>query len=393
MKYVDIHKKTISIFTSTRAEYHLLHNLIKKINEAEDFELDLIVSGTHLSEKYGHTIDDIISDGFVIGETIDILDDEINVNTTISKALLGCAGHFERVKPDMLIVLGDRYEILGPVIAAANALIPIAHIHGGETTEGAIDEMVRHAVTKFSYLHFAGCEAYRKRIIQLGEQPDRVFNVGTLGAENILTQKYMTRHELELDLNFNIDKYGLVTFHPVTLEVDSAKIQINELMDALLEFPDMTFLITKSNADMGGNIINSILDKYGELYPNKFKVVTSLGMKRYLSAMKYSCMVIGNSSSGILEAPIMKIPTINIGDRQKGRIQTDSIINCKPVKQDIITAINEALKDDFVSKIKNQQCIYGDGNTSTKIVGEIRNAFNNGIDLKKKFYDIEFEVK
>ena len=383
--------KTISVFTSTRAEYCLLYNLIKRINNAEDLKLDLIVSGTHLSYKYGHTIDEIYKDGFPISETIEILDEKEDVDEAISKALIGSSGHFKRVNPDMLIVLGDRYEVLGPVIAAANAKIPIAHIHGGETTEGAVDEEIRHAVTKFSYLHFTGCEEYKKRVLQLGETEDRVFNVGTLGTENIMNQPLMTLEELGKNLDINnlkLEKYGLVTFHPVTLEHEDASIQMKELMDAMLSFEDMFFIVTKSNADAGGQKINDMWDEFEKKYPNKIKVVFSLGLIRYLSAMKYCEAVIGNSSSGILEAPVMRVPTINIGDRQKGRIQTESIINCGMNKNEIISAMNKAFSKEFHDKIKDMPCIYGDGKTSERIIEKIRESFEKGIDLKKKFNDI-----
>ena len=380
--------KTISVFTSTRAEYGLLYNLIKRINEADDLKLDLIVSGTHLSHKYGHTIDEIYKDGFKISEIIEIINQNEDVDEAISKALLGSSRHFKTVKPDMLIVLGDRYEILGPVIAAANARIPIAHIHGGETTEGAVDEAIRHAVTKFSYLHFTGCEEYRRRVVQLGESEDRVFNVGTLGTENILLQPLLSLKELEGELGFKLDNYGLVTFHPVTLEGENVEKQMHELMDAMLFIDNMRFIVTKSNADAGGDKINDMWDEFEKKHSDKVKVVYSLGLKKYLSAMKYCKAVIGNSSSGILEAPVMKVPTVNIGDRQKGRIQADSIINCNAYKDEIVKAINRAVSDEFRENIKNIPCIYGDGSTSELIIEKIRESFKKGINLKKKFNDI-----
>lgn len=385
--------KKICVFTATRAEYHLLYSIIKHINEDDELELDLVVSGTHLLYKYGHTIDAIIQDGFPISESFYIMEDsenEYDVDRIISRALLNCSRHFRTSRPDMLIVLGDRYEILGPVIAAANALIPIAHIHGGETTEGAVDEAIRHAVTKFSYLHFACCEEYRHRIIQLGESPTRVFNTGALGVENIYKYPKMTRTELEVDLQFDLKKFGLVTFHPVTLELFTAKKQITELMEALLEIKDMTFIITKANADAGGTTINQVLDSYGQLYPRKFKIAPSLGMLRYSSAMKYCEMVIGNSSSGILEAPTFKVPTINIGDRQKGRLQAKSIINCEPLKNDILKAIEKGMGADFRKEISSMLPLYGTGNTSEQIIAQIKKSLNQGICLKKKFYDVNF---
>lgn len=382
--------KRITVFTATRAEYHLLYSVIKKIDADTDLDLDLIVSGTHLSHKYGYTVDQIISDGFKISKEIPIIDEEqeTDIDVAISKVLLGCSEHFKHVKSDFLIILGDRYELLGAVIAATNALIPIAHIHGGETTEGAIDEAIRHAVTKFSYLHFTCCEPYRKRVIQLGEDPKRVFNVGALGVENILNQLLMSRTELSQNLEFDLNKFGLVTFHPVTLENATSEEQVKELLNALLSFNDMTFVITKANADNGGEKINNILDEYGNLYKDKLKIVSSLGMMRYLSAMKYCELVIGNSSSGILEAPSFKVPTINIGDRQRGRIQAESIINCTPIKESIINAMNRGLDSTFRKSIKDMLPLYGTGNASTEIIKVIKEFLEKPIDLKKKFFDI-----
>lgn len=388
--------KKICVFTATRAEYHLLNPVIRRIADEADMELDLIVSGTHLLEKYGHTIDAIYNDGFLITEKLPILEEdkeEYDVDEVIAKALIGSSRHFQKHHPDMLVVLGDRYEILGPVIAAANARIPIAHIHGGETTEGAVDEAVRHAVTKFSYLHFACCDEYRHRIIQLGEAPDRVFNVGALGVENIFHGGKMTREELEDDLGADLTRFSLVTFHPVTLEENTAESQICELMEALLEVDNMTFIITKANADIGGSVINRIIEDYEAKYPAKFKVVASLGMIRYSSAMKYCEMVIGNSSSGILEAPTFKIPTVNIGDRQKGRVQAESIINCRADKKEILKAIEKGLDEKFRKQLGSMQPMYGDGNASIKILDQIKLHLEKGIDLKKKFYDINFTVR
>lgn len=380
--------KTISIFTATRAEYHLLYSVIKKIDEDCDFKLDLIVSGTHLLPQYGYTVEQIEKDGFPINERINIMKESDNINQIIAKSLLGCSEHFQKVNSDFLVVLGDRYEILGAVIAASNALIPIAHIHGGETTEGAIDEAIRHAVTKFSYLHFACCDIYRNRIIQLGESPERVFNSGALGVENILNQSILTRNELAKGLNFNLERFSLVTFHPVTLEKNASLNQVKELAEALLMCKDMTFLITKSNADEGGKLINELWEKYTQIYPKKFLLVSSLGMVRYLSAMKHCELVIGNSSSGLLEAPSFKVPTINIGDRQRGRLQSQSIINCKAEKNEIINAMKQGLTQEFRYSISNMKQLYGKGNASEIIINELKNTLLNGVNIKKSFYDL-----
>lgn len=383
-------KRVISVFTATRAEYHLLYRVIKRIADDPTLELDLIVSGTHLSEKYGHTIDAIIEDGFKISDKIETITEQCSVDSIISKTLIGTSQHFTRVKSDFLIVLGDRYELMGVVIAAANAHVPIAHIHGGETTIGAIDEAVRHAVSKFSYLHFTSCEAYRKRVIQLGEHPSRVFNCGALGVENILNQKLLTREELEKSLGFSLKQYAVVTYHPVTLEDEDPRKQISELFAALSKWENMSFIITKANADKGGDKINEAIDEYAEKKDN-VRCVASLGLVRYLSALKYSKMVIGNSSSGIIEAPSFCIPTINIGDRQKGRIRCQSVIDCEPREESIVSAMEKAMDAEFLKSIQSMPQIYGDGSASSIIVSQIKKTIEQGVQLKKSFYDIVFE--
>lgn len=380
-------KRKISVFTATRAEYHLLYRLLKRIVNDIELELDLIVSGTHLSFDYGHTVDTIIADGFDVNDRIETINSDITIDEIIAKTMVECGKHFRKISPDLLIVLGDRYELMGVVIAAANAQIPIAHIHGGETTFGAIDEAVRHAVTKFSYLHFTGCEQYRRRVIQLGENPHRVFNCGTLGVENIIHEKLMTKKELEDDLSFDLTNYALVTFHPVTLERESAQEQINELVNALTEFKEMNYIITKANADYGGNVINNELERLTKNNP-RVKLISSLGLVRYLSALKYCRMVIGNSSSGILEAPSFEIPTVNIGDRQAGRIKSISVLDCMPRKEDILRAMRIANGEQFRKSIRGMTQVYGEGNASEIIIREIKKAFNEGINLKKEFYDL-----
>lgn len=381
-------KKIITVFTATRAEYHLLYYVIKKIHEDNELELDLIVSGTHLNKKYGYTLDNIVEDGFPIGEKIETIKDGASIDEIIASTLLGCSNHFKKVKSDFLIILGDRYEIMGAVMAAANAHIPIAHIHGGETTIGAIDEAVRHAVTKFSYLHFTSCEPYRKRVIQLGENPSRVFNAGALGVENILKQKLMSREELQENLSFDLDNYAVVTFHPVTLQDEGPEQQVNNLIEALLEFDGLNYIVTKANADAGGQLINDILEKCAEKN-NRIKLVSSLGLVRYLSALKYCKMVIGNSSSGILEAPSFYIPTVNIGDRQTGRIKSKSVIDCLPEKNSIKNAMNIALDNSFRKSIQCMPQIYGEGKASEIIISEIKKSLCGGINLMKKFYDFD----
>lgn len=386
-------KKIITVFTATRAEYHLLSSVIRGICDDNDLSLDLVVSGTHLSKKHGYTVQEIEKEGFPIAERIITIEENevIDPDKIIAKTLLACSAHFEKIHPDLLLVLGDRYELLGVVIAAANAKIPIAHIHGGETTEGVVDEAVRHAVTKFSYLHFACCEVYRKRIVQLGESPERVFNTGALGVENIRTQKLMTRAELQGNLGFNLDKFCLVTFHPITLDNENAIGQVQELFEALNEFDEYKYIVTGANADKGGNEINEFWADVAAKYPEKYLVVESLGMIRYLSAISLCEMVIGNSSSGLLEAPFFEKPTINVGDRQKGRVRAKSVIDCQPIKLEIVDAMLKGGKREFRESLIGMEQLYGDGNASNVILTEIKRALDSGINLKKSFYDIRFE--
>ncbi len=307
-------------------------------------------------------------------------------------AMISFADYFEKLSPDLLIVLGDRYETLAVATTAMNQRIPIAHLYGGETTEGAIDESIRHAITKLSYLHFTSTDEYRNRVIQLGEHPNRVFNVGAIGIENILNAILLSKEELEAELKIDLSKsYAVVTFHPVTLENNSSDKQIESILEVCKKLNNLSFIFTKANADAEGRIINHLIDKYAQDYDNIF-AFTSLGMRRYLSVLKYCSMVIGNSSSGLLEAPSFGIPTINIGDRQKGRLQADSVINCEPTKVEITESINLALSDEFVQKAKKTVNPYGNGDTSNKVVEVIKDyLFNDKIDLKKKFYDCEVE--
>ena len=383
-------KKTICVVTATRAEYGLLKPLIFKLKEDKDIDLKLAVTGMHLSPEFGLTYKEIINDNIEIDEKIEILmssDTNVGVCKSMAMAMMSFSEYFNRIKPDMLIILGDRYEIFSIASVATVLNIPIAHLHGGELTEGAYDDAFRHSITKMSYLHFTSCEEYRKRVIQLGENPNRVFNVGAIGLDNVKNSKLLTLKELEESLNFKLDSpYAVVTFHPETLGNIKASEQCKNLLEALDYFKNMKFIITKANGDNGGREINKIIDEFSEKNKDRIIVVHSLGSIRYLSALKYSTMVIGNSSSGIIEAPFFKIPTINIGDRQKGRIQGKSIINCISDKNSIINAINTALSKEFKEKIKNIENLYGNGDTSLKILNKLKENIN--INLKKEFYDL-----
>lgn len=384
--------KKICVVTGTRAEYGLLMPLLNQIKQAEDLELQLLVTGMHLSPEFGLTYKLIEADGYTINDKVDILlssDTPVGISKTMGLGMIGFAESFERLQPDMVVLLGDRYETFIAAAAASVARIPISHLHGGETTEGAFDEAFRHAITKMSWLHFTSTEEYRKRVIQLGEDPNRVFNVGAIGIENIIKLPLMTREELEANLNVQFNKQLLlVTFHPVTLENETSAGQFEELLRALDKVEDATIIFTKANSDTDGRIINQLIDDYTNLHQNKALAYTSMGQLRYLSAMKIASAVIGNSSSGIIEAPSFKVPTINIGDRQKGRIQAESVIDCEPKEKEISKAIQLSLSDELHIKLQMMGNPYGDGEVSDKVLAEIRKALSNEITLKKTFYDL-----
>lgn len=382
--------------TATRAEYGMLKNVIDRIEKSAELELCLLVTGTHLVPEYGMTVGEIEQDGYPVAEKIDVLlasDTPVSVSKTMGMTMISFAEAFERHMPDCLVVLGDRYEILAVCSAAMNVGIPIVHISGGETTQGAIDESIRHCITKMSYLHFAACEAYRQRIIQLGEEPDRVYNFGDVGIESVRLVPVMSKQELEQSIDFLLDKpYMSVTFHPVTLEVQEAERQMQELLEALEDFNDMKFIFTKANADAGGRKINRMIDSFVADHDNCV-AYASLGIKRYVNLLRFSEGMIGNSSSGIREAPTIGIPTINIGNRQKGRLQADSILNCVPEKKEIIKAVRESQKQSFKERARNTVNPYGDGNASERIVQTITEyLYQDKICLEKKFYDVDFKA-
>lgn len=387
--------KRIVILTATRAEYGLLKPIIEKLNKDEDFDMRLAVTGTHLVPEFGMTVQEIEADQIPIDKKIEIVlgsDTPVAVSKSMGLAMISFAEYFEECGPEALIVLGDRYETLAVCCAATNARIPIFHLHGGETTEGAIDEAIRHSITKMSYLHFTSTEVYRKRVIQMGESPDRVFNVGAMGVENALNTRCMSVAELEESIGFTLgERYAVGTFHPVTLEETTAEMQAQELLSAIEEYADLVFLFTKANADSGGRIINRLLEEYAGSHSNLI-LVDSLGMQCYLSAVSHASLVIGNSSSGLIEVPSFGIPTINIGDRQKGRIAGKTVIGCEPNRESICRAIDRGLSNTFRKAIKDVANPYGTGNTSDMVVSIVRDfILSHKIDLKKKFYDLNFE--
>ncbi|NLI92234.1 MAG: UDP-N-acetylglucosamine 2-epimerase (hydrolyzing) [Peptococcaceae bacterium] len=387
-------RKKICVITGTRADYGLLYPLLTKLAEDDQFDLKIAATGMHLSPEFGLTYKEIKKDGFNIDVKIENLlssDTNVGISKSISLGISGFADYFEATKPDMIVVLGDRYETFAACVAAMTARIPIAHLHGGETTEGMIDEAIRHSITKMSFLHFTSTEEYRKRVIQLGENPERVFNVGAIGIENINKMQLLSKEDLEKDINFKLDKpYILVTFHPVTLENNTAQTQFSELLKALNEYKEeFKIIFTKANADTDGRIINSMIDEYVARDPVRSIAFTSMGQIKYLSAMKYTLAVVGNSSSGIIEAPSFNIPTINIGDRQKGRIQAKSVINCDPYHKNISKAIKTVQSETFRANIRNIINPYGNGNVSEKIVLHLKDYFKSEkINIKKSFFDL-----
>jgi len=386
-------KRKICVVTGTRAEYGLLYWLMKAIVAEKTLDLQLIVTGMHLSPEFGLTYKEIERE-FKIDKKIEILlssDTPVAISKSMGLAQISFAEAFDELKPDFVVVLGDRYEIFSASSAATIARIPIAHLHGGETTEGAFDEAMRHSITKMSHLHFVATEVYRKRVIQLGEEPQRVFNVGGMGIESIKRLDLLPKEVFEKAIDFKLaPKNILVTFHPVTLENTTAKEQFQELLDFIDTLDDTHIIFTKANSDTDGRVINQMIDDYVEKHSYKAIGFTSLGQLRYLSALQYVDAVVGNSSSGLLEAPSFKIGTINIGDRQKGRIKASSVIDCEPNKQNFKEAFDKLYSRTFQEHLKTVQNLYGDGCASQNILKIIANVDLNNI-VKKTFYDLELK--
>ncbi|MCM1398924.1 MAG: UDP-N-acetylglucosamine 2-epimerase [Clostridium sp.] len=387
-------KYQICVVTGTRAEYGVLKELLFKLRDDSRCKLTLVVTGSHLVERFGNTQKEIMEDGFedYIKVPIPLEDDsKPGMAKATGVAMERFSELFADYKPDICIVLGDRFEIFAVAAAAHLVGIPVAHISGGDVTEGAVDDAMRHCITKLSTLHFPGCEQSAKRIIQMGEQPDSVFNVGEPGVENCLKVACMSRRELADNLNFEkiMGDYAVVTFHPVTMENGTAAYQLHELICAMEKFPDLSYIITKANADAEGRIVNDIWQQETEKHTN-WKLVSSLGMVRYLSAVKYAKAVIGNSSSGIFEAPSMGTPTVNIGDRQKGRMMAESIVSCLPEREQIAVAIRKVLDDNFQKMAEKIISLYGDGTTSEQIIKYSMEYLNKNKTREKKFYDINF---
>jgi len=386
-------RRKICAVTGARAEYGLLYWLMKEIEEDNDLELQLIVTGMHLSPEFGLTYKEIEKE-FKIDKKIEILlssDTSIGISKSMGLAQISFAEAYDELKPDILVVLGDRYEIFSAVSSAMIANIPIAHLHGGETTEGAFDESIRHSISKMSHLHFTATDEYKNRVIQLGEHPSRVFNVGGLGIDNIKKLKLLSKDEFEKSIDFKLNKKNiLITFHPVTLENSTAKEQFQVLLDVVDELEDTNIIFTKANSDTDGRIINSMIDEYVVQNSHKSVGFTSLGQLRYLSALQYVDAMIGNSSSGLAEAPSFKIGTINIGDRQKGRIMADSVIDCDSDFNAIKNSFTRLYSEEFRKELIDSENPYGMGGASLEIKNILKNVDLENI-LKKQFYDLKVE--
>ena len=384
-------KRKVCVVTGSRAEYGLLYWLMKEIDADKELKLQIIATGSHLSQEFGLTYKEIENE-FKIDKKIEMLlssDTNVGISKSMGLAQISFAEAYEELRPDMVIVLGDRYEILSAASAAMIARIPIAHIHGGETTEGAFDESIRHSVTKMSHLHFTSTEDYKNRVIQLGEHPSRVFNVGALGIENIKKLQLLTKEKFEKSIDFKLNKKNiLVTFHPTTLEIGKAKEHFQELLDAVDDLKATNIIFTKANSDTDGRIINQMIDEYVAKNNDKSVGFISLGQLRYLSAMKYIDAVVGNSSSGLIETPAFKIGTINIGDRQKGRIKADSVIDSLPNKKCIKNSFKVLYSKKFQSALKTLENPHGDGFSSKKIIKLLKTTQFDNI-LKKSFYDLK----
>ncbi len=381
-------KRKVCVITGTRAEYGLLQGLMKEIKDSKDLELQVIVTGMHLSPEFGLTYKEIEKDGFKISKKIEMLmssDTPIGISKSIGIGCMSFSEAFVDLKPDLIVVLGDRYEILSSVISATISRIPIAHIHGGESTEGLIDEPIRHAVTKFSHIHFAATEEYKTRILQMGEEKKNVFCTGGMGVDFIKRTILLSKKELEESMNFKFNKRNLlVSFHPVTLEIQSSKGQFTNLLKALNTLKDTNIIFTKANADTDGRIINDLIDQYISENPNNTIGFTSLGQLRYLSCMQFVDGIVGNSSSGLLEAPSFKIGTINIGDRQRGRIKATSVIDCSEHTNNIKGALSEIYTKNFKLKLEKTKNPYDKGMPSKEIV-KILSSISLEDIIRKKF--------
>lgn len=383
--------RKICVITGTRAEYGLLRWIMQGIRDDPELRLQIIATGMHLSPEFGLTYRSIEEDGFHIDRKVEMLissDTPVGVTKSMGLGIIGFADALNELEPDLIIVLGDRFEIFSAVSAALLARIPVAHIHGGESSEGVIDESIRHSITKMSHLHFVSTEEYRRRVIQLGEQPERTHMVGAPGVDSIKRLKLLDRAQLEESLDFKLGPRSLlITFHPVTLEKATARNQFEELLASLELLKDTQLIFTMPNADIEGRELIKLVENFVSRHPNA-KLYTSLGQLRYLSCLAQVDGVVGNSSSGLLEAPSLRKGAINIGDRQRGRLQAESVINCEPKRESISAALRHLYSAQFQSNLQCVKNIYGEGGASDAIISIVKTASLDDI-LKKKFFDIK----
>ncbi|MEC4726560.1 UDP-N-acetylglucosamine 2-epimerase [Shewanella sp. D64] len=382
--------KKIAVFTGTRADYGLLYWLISDIQTSKELTLQLIVSGSHLSPEFGNTFEQIEKDGFYIDEKIEMLlssDSAVGTAKSMGLGIIGYSEALDKLKPDVLVILGDRFEALAVAQTATILGIAILHIHGGEITEGAYDDAIRHAITKLSQIHCTSTETYRQRVIQMGEHPCRVHNVGAIGLDHINRSQLMSLEALSTSLDYSLTKpYFVVTYHPVTLSKEPAQETFSALLDALTQFPSHQVILTYPNADNGGRGLISQLQAYAAQSNGRVLAIPSLGQTRYLSAVKHAAAVIGNSSSGVIEVPAFNVATVDIGDRQKGRLAASSVINTKPIFNAIVNAITQAIDMTEELKVSPVSNPYGQGLASH----DIRNILvSMDTDPIKTFYDIE----
>lgn len=381
----------VCVVTATRAEYGLLSPFMKEVKNSEKLNLQLVVTGTHLSNLYGTTYNQILEDGFEVDEYVDILDEddsEIGILKTMANGQLRIGEALLALKPDVVVVLGDRYELIPVVSSCAILQIPVCHIHGGEITQGAVDELFRHAISKMSQVHFASTKNYSSRLIQMGEDPNRVFNVGSLGVEQIKTLPLLSKEQLKLEIGFPVDEETLlVTFHPVTTETQSQVQQMQALLDALALRPQYKVLFTRPNADLHRTELNDMLEAFVVKHPSTTAIYSSLGQKRYLSAMKYCRAVVGNSSSGVIETPSFGIPSINIGNRQKGRIAAVSVLHCEANKAAILHALDELENPEFVFAATTCHNPYEGKDTAKSMVRILEYLLHQGLTCVKPYHD------
>ncbi len=383
-------KRKIAVVTGTRAEYGLLYWILQKTHGDPDLILQLVVTGMHLSPEFGLTVKEIEADGFPISERVEMLlssDTEVGLSTSMGLGIMGFASAFSRLRPDILVLLGDRFEILAAATAAVVARIPIAHIHGGESSEGAIDEAFRHAVTKMSHIHFPAVDLYARRIRQMGEDPEKIFTLGAPGLDHIYLTHLPEREDLQSELGIDLTKgVALITYHAVTLEFSTARQHMANLLEAI-RGRDLTLVFTYANADTGGRVINQMIEEFVKNEPHAY-AFPSLGQRRYLGLLRIADVMVGNSSSGIIEAPSFKLPVVNIGDRQRGRVRAANVIDCGVQQQEISKALDQALSREFRKSLKDLVNPYGRGRTSSQIVSVLKEIQLGEALIKKRFQDL-----